>query len=119
MGIKKFLAKKGAVGGAARWAIKGYRAYINIEKNPKLNNMLRFLVSARFEIDAKGHEEILLEMINKNEIRGLAHLVTLILIAEAGYSENTEENKAMFREVILEELNSASIPPNFIHSVVL
>lgn len=119
MGIKNILTKKGAVGGTARWAVKGYRAYVNIEKNPKLNDLLRFLVSARYEIDAKGHEKILLEMISKNKIRGLAHLVTLILIAEAGYSENTEKNKAMFREVILEELNAASVPSNFIHSVAL
>lgn len=119
MGIKKALARKGAVGSAARWAAKGYFSYIQQNPSANVSDVLRFLVSVRYGDDAKDHEEILLNMIDKDEIRGLAHLVTLILIAEAGYSENTEENKALFRDVIMEELESQSVPPDFIHRLSL
>ena len=117
MGIKKALARRGAVGSTARWAAKGYFSFVGQSPTVTLADVLRFLVSVRYGADAKGHEEILLNMIDKNEIRGLAHLVTLILIAEAGFSENTRENQAIFRDVIMEELESQSVPPDFIHQL--
>ena len=119
MGIKKALARRGAVGSTARWAAKGYFSYIEQNSDAKLSDVLRFLVSVRYGADAKDHEEILLNMIDKNEIRGLAHLVTLILIAEAGFSENTEANQTLFRNVIMEELESQSVPADFIHQLLI
>ena len=119
MGIKKALARRGAVGSTARWAAKGYFSFAEKNSNATPTDVLRFLVSARYGRDAKEHEEILLKMIDKNEIRGLAHLITLILIAEAGFSENTQENKAIFRDVIMEELESQAVPRDFIHQISL
>ena len=117
MGLKKAFARRGSVGSTARWAAKGYRSYLAQSPDASVSDVLRFLVSSRYATDAQEHEALLLNMIEKNEIRGLAHLVTLILIAEAGYSENTEQNKALFREVIIEELESHSVPSDFIHQV--
>jgi hypothetical protein len=117
MGIKKVLARRGAVGSTARWAAKGYFSFVGQNPTATLSDVLRFLVSVRYGIDAKGHEEILLNMVDKKEIRGLAHLVTLILIAEAGFSENTRENQSIFRDVIMEELESQSVPSDFIHQL--
>lgn len=117
MGIKKFIAKRGAVGSTVRWAAKGYFAFTRSEPNAKLEDVLRFLITTRYGTDAESHEAILLRMVDKNEIKGLAHLVTLILIAEAGYSENTEVNKSLFRDVIWEELESTEVPSDFIHQV--
>ena len=115
MGFKKALARRGAVGSTARWAAKGCLSFIGQNPSASLADVLRFLVSVRYGADAKGHETILLNMIEKDEIRGLAHLVTLILIAEAGFSENTRENQAIFRDVIMEELESLTVPQDFIH----
>ena len=119
MGIKKALARRGAVGSTARWAAKGYFSFV--ERNPAatLQDVLRFLAGVRYGADAKGPEKSILNMIDRNEIRGIAHFVSVILIAEAGFSENTREDQSMFREVILEELESQSVPSEFIHQVRL
>ena len=117
MGIKKALARRGAVGSTARWAAKGYSSYVGQHPTATLSDVLRFLVSVRYREDAQEHEKILLNMINKGRIRGLAHLVTLILIAEAGFAENTQENQSLFRNVIIEELERQSVPSGFIHQV--
>lgn len=117
MGIKKALARWGAVGSTARWAAKGYFSFVGKNPAATLGDVLRFLVTVRYESDSKGHKEILLNIIDKNEIRGLAHLVTVILIAEAGFSENTPENRMLFRKVIMEELESRGVPPDFIHQL--
>ncbi len=115
MGIRKALAIRGAVGSTARWAANGYLSFVGKNPNATLEDVLRFLVSIRYGSDAKGHGKLFLNMIDENEIKGLATFVTTILIAETGYSENTRENKAIFRDVIMEELESLSVPPDFIH----
>lgn len=117
MGIKRAIAKRGAVGATARWAAKGYFAYVQTHSDVELADVMKFLVNARYGSDAKDHERTIVQMIEQDEIRGLAHLVTIILTAEAGFSDNTEENKAMFRDVIMEVLEAKSIPPDFIHQV--
>jgi len=117
MGIKKAIAKRGAVGSTARWAAKGYFAYVQRCPDAELEDVLKFLANARYGSNAKDHEKIIIQMIERHQIRGLAHFVTIILTAEAGFADNTEENKAMFRDVIMEVLEDKSVPPDFIHQV--
>lgn len=118
-GYQESTCQKRGIGSTAKWAAKGYFSFVGQNPTATLADVLRFLVSVRYGADAKGHEEILLNMIEKNEIRGLAHLATLILIAEAGFSENSRENQAIFRGVIIEELESRSVPSDFIHQLSL
>ena len=114
MGIKKTLARRGAVGSTARWAAKGYLSYVSSNPEASVLDVLRFLVAARYGDVPNGMESLIFELLDKDEIRGLLRLVLLVLSVEAGYTANTEKNKALFSDVIGEELESLSVPYDFI-----
>jgi hypothetical protein len=117
MNIKKWLARKGAVGSTSRWAAKGFHIYIKKNPNAQLSEVLNFLITTRYNNNANNYEKTLTSLVENDEVRGVAHLVVLILMAEAGYSDNDENSKSIFRDVIVEELESQNVPSKFIHQI--
>lgn len=116
MSLKKWFARKGAVGGTARWAAKGY--LLSKKRDPGLpfNIVLETLVVTRYQ--HPRHQSIkdsLIRLIREGQCRGLAHLVTGILGIEAGYQENTAENRYLFMDIIKEELSKYGIPEEHIY----
>ena len=115
MGFTKTFARLGAVGSTARWAAKGYLSVTKTNPSVEFKGLMKYIVVRRYESPiGESYQKPLLDMINKDEIQGLAQLVTAVLMFEAGYSENTSENKLIFQEVIKEELKSLSVPPDLI-----
>ena len=115
MGIGGFLARKGNIGGTARWAGKLYLSIKKKERNKNINEIMKSIVSIRY---AGSQEENALNLIiDKGEMRGLQHLVTNILSIEAGFNENTQENRFMFMDIIREELEKLNIPDSDIYKI--
>lgn len=106
MGLMKFLARKGAIGGTARVIAKQYKHYRSLhpDKGETEDSVIyRLIISNRFRLmKNKEHEAILME--NARSINGLKELVVEILTLEAGFAENTYENQIMFEDIIEEEL---------------
>lgn len=117
MMIMKYLARKGSVGGTARWVAKAFFAalaegVINIDNcatqtglRGEIEKVVHFALAARFHFNPqhKHAQEILREYQN-GAPKGLLGFTISILAVEAGYYENTVENITMFDEVIAEEL---------------
>ena len=110
MGLSKWVARKGAVGGTARWVATGYNSWR--ATNEGIDGFLDFLMQARF--GGTYHPEAVAIMDRVNDEAGLALITKAILCVEAGFDENTAEHKAEFMEVIQEELAKASVPKSFI-----
>lgn len=117
MGLMKWLARRGAVGGTARWAANGYRFFR--QRHPDKsevpdNSIFRLMIVNRYELwpDAKAEQFLLAVVDNLIGIRGL---VAAILTVEAGFTENTPSNQSLFMEVIDEELSSAGVA----HDVII
>ena len=104
MGITKWLARKGAVGGTARWAGNGYRFFRQRHPDPNQvsdNDIFRLMVRTRYPDDPETLETML-DMAGTT--KGLLGLVTLVLSVEAGFTENEWPVQRMFMDVIEEEL---------------
>lgn len=106
MGLLKFLARGGAVGGTARVIAKQYLSYKELHKNNEsiTNTVIyRLLILDRYTIlKNKKNEESLLK--NAENFKGLKDLVVAILSLEAGFSKNDFETQQIFISVIEEEL---------------
>ena len=104
MGLTKWLARKGAVGGTARWAGKGYKFFRQRHPDPNDcsdNDIFRLMVATRYADDPETMEAML-DM--AGTAKGLLGLVTLVLSVEAGFNENEWPVQSMFMDVIQEEL---------------
>ncbi len=113
MGIMKWLARKGAVGGTTRWAAKGYMALTNQDPNIEMGDLYEALIKNRYAVMPNPEKEsILLSIVD--QIKGLRGLVVSILTVEAGFLENTPDNQQMFIGIILEELKKYRVPKNVI-----
>jgi len=113
MGMMKWMARKGNVGGTARWAAQGYAAFVNQNLNIETTDLYRSLIEDRFAIIPNSqHESFLLGI--ADQIRGLRGLVASILTVEAGFTENTPENQQMFMEIIEEELSKHGVPQKIV-----
>jgi hypothetical protein len=106
MGLLKFFARVGAVGGTARIIGKQYLHIKNLHKNDDLIKdavIYRLIIMDRYKILKNNrYENILME--KASSIKGLKQLVAEILILEAGFAENDYKTQALFNEVIEEEL---------------
>lgn len=109
MGMMKWMARKGAVGGTARWAAQGYAAFANQSPNIDTSDLYRTLIKHRYSVMPNPQQESFLLGI-ADQIRGLSGLVVAILTVEAGFTENTPENQQMFMEIIDEELLKNGVP---------
>ena len=118
MGMMKFLARAGAVGGTARWAADNYRFFR--QRHPASPEwpdevIFRLMIVNRFRVlPNKAQEEYLLQIENiaKN---GLMGLVVELLRVESGWDNNTAEYQATFLSVIREELEKKGLSFAQIH----
>jgi hypothetical protein len=79
MSISNWLARKGAVGGTARWAGAGYLSMKKKNPNANINQIMQALVEIRYSsASTQQVQKSLLRIIQDGEMRGLAHLVTSI-----------------------------------------
>ena len=111
MGLMKWIARRGAVGGTARWAAKGYDFFRRRHPDKSEftdNSIFRLMIVTRYEPmpDAKA-EQFLLSV--ADQLLGLRGLVAAILTVEAGFTENTPSIQTMFMQVIDEELAKAGV----------
>tara|TARA_B110000977_G_scaffold169576_1_gene219622 strand:- start:312 stop:653 length:342 start_codon:yes stop_codon:yes gene_type:complete len=109
MNLKKWLARKFAVGGTARVLAK---QYLYLKKNKFKEGtdnkvILRDLVLFRHKFP---HVKDFIDMIEHGMIKGLKDLTIKTLSIEAGYDDNDSETQQMFKEVIEEELLKKGIP---------
>jgi hypothetical protein len=116
MGIGKWLARKGNVGGTARWAGNAYWSIKRQSPNAEVKQIMEQMVAIRYHSDStKRERDALISVIKQGGMRGLAHLVTNILSIEADFRENTQENRFLFMDVIKEELEKLGIPEQDIY----
>jgi hypothetical protein len=112
MGLKSWLARKGAVGGTARWAANVYKFFRNRYPDQCLvpdADLFRFMIVTRYEVfpDEPKKDYLLSQC---DHVQGLLGLVVEILKVEASLHENDGDTLYMFIEVIDEELTKAGIP---------
>lgn len=116
MGIAKWLARKGNVGGTARWAAKMYFTMKERAPDASVEQIMEEMVALRYpSVAMKAARNALIATIDNGDMRGLAHLVTNILSIEAGFRENTPENRSMFMDIIEEELAKLGVPEKHIY----
>lgn len=116
MGFGAWLARRGNVGGTARWAGNLYIKIKNQNSEATLDEIMSNLIKFRYSSESTSHvKEAFLKQIALGKVHGLLHLVTNILSHEAGFTENTAENRSLFMDIIQEELEKLNIPPNDIY----
>jgi len=113
MGMMKWMARKGAVGGTARWAAKGYATFTSQDPNLAYTDLYKELIKLRYAAMPNPEQESFLLGI-VNQIRGLRGLVVSILTIEAGFTENTPDNQQMFMNIIDEELIKHGVPQHIV-----
>ena len=111
MGFTKWLARRGAVGGTARWAANGYRFFRQCHPDHTEfsdTDIFRLMIVTRYETFPNAEaEQFLLSIADK--LVGLRGLVVSVLTVEAGFTENTPSNQQMFMNVIDEELTKKGL----------
>ena len=113
MSLRRWLAHKRSVGGTARWAGKLYWSIKKQNPNIRNNDLLKEIISVRYSSQPNSTIKTTFHsIVDKGNMAGLVSLVTNILSVEAGYRENSPENRFMFMEVIREELENLDIPEN-------
>jgi len=119
MGIAKWMARKGAVGGTARWAAKMYHGVAMDAPDRTHEEIVRELIDIRYPSpsDRRTKDSVVsyLDTIknghgNRGSSPGLFQLVLSILTCEAGFAENTSKNQRMFMHIIKEELEKLNVP---------
>lgn len=114
MGFTEWMARKGNVGGTARWAAKGYKLIKSQNPTADQVEIYRLLIKHRYAaLPNPRIESFILAMADK--INGLRGLVVIILDLEAGFTENTPQNQQMFMRIIVEELQKSGITLNEIY----
>lgn len=116
MGFGAWLARRGNIGGTARWAGNLYIKIKNQNKELSTKEIMSEIIRYRYPSDSAAHvKEGFLQQINQGRVHGLAHLVTNILSHEAGFRENSAENRRIFMNIILDELAKLKIPQRDIY----
>lgn len=112
MGFKSWIARRGTVGGTARWAANGYKMFRQRHVDPAEftdASLFRLMVVTRYESYPDEHKQDYL-LSRCDEIQGLVGIVIEILKVEASLHENDGGSIYTFIEVIEDELNKAGIP---------
>lgn len=111
MGIVKWFARRGTVGGTARWAAQLYLSIRAGNPRATLDEIMEQMVTVRYfspsDLNIKAQ---ILNQVQGGQLSGLGALVVMILVFEANYSKNTSENRAMFGTIINEELEKTGVP---------
>jgi hypothetical protein len=126
MGLGKYLARKGAIGGTARFVANAFffafsnnlfdvrncstKAGLRVE----IDRIVRVAINARFQShpnhpDAEKIYKCFQENYKDGLDVGLVDFTIAILQVEAEYFKNTSENRRMFYEVIVEELQKKNV----------
>jgi hypothetical protein len=122
MSRSKYLARRGAVGGTARWVAQGFHGailngIIDVDSwetdegvEQEIDKIVHFCLMARFQ-DNPMNPDLASTYSNwkSRSGKGLLSFVEAILAVEASFDRNTLENINMFREVIYEELISQNV----------
>ena len=126
MALGKWMARKGAVGGTARFVAKGFWSAFenklidmdNLTSQRGLEEEIRKIVIVALNFRFAGNDDhpdyIAILNTYDSGVAGLEALTIAILIVEAGYMKNSYENKEMFREIIVAELKKSGIGDNII-----
>jgi hypothetical protein len=109
MGLTKWLARKGNVGGTARWAARMYLKVKKVSPEDPLKDKVLVVIGIRYmDTPLFRNKEFGTHVYSLTQdpgpLSGVAGLVVAILMAEAGFTDNTESNKRMFFDIITEEL---------------
>lgn len=112
MGLKRWLAKIGAVGGTARWAANGYK-FLRQRYTDSVeftdSSLFNRMVVTRYEVIADSKKQAHL-VSQCSRVQGLIGLVIEVLKVEASLHDNDGDTIYMFVEVIEDELKKAGIP---------
>lgn len=127
MGISKELARKGAVGGTARWGAEIFFSYFaenrfekfntNEELRAEIDKLVNYALNIRFQGNLSGNDAILINEMYKTSGRqiGFSGFINSILGAEAGLYKNNQKNILLFMEIVEEELEKANVGPAVIY----
>ena len=114
------IARRGTVGGTARWAAMIYHRAAQRPEIPSSSprEIVATLLDVRYRkrVDRQADErnatilQLLSELHAAGRIAGVAHLVALILTAEADLQENVHAAEVDFMDVIVAELRQKGVP---------
>lgn len=109
MGLMRWIARRGAVGGTARWAAKGYKSFCSKDPNISGPRLYEALIKVRYAaLPNAEHEQALIGGVEN--MKGLRGLVVAVLTVEAGFDETEPRHQSMFMDVIDEELKKLGTP---------
>ena len=112
-----------AAGITACWAAQVYRrlARLTPEEPPGMDSVIATLIATRYDLAARAFPKDFAARIrtalgilrNAGSIRGVCHLVVLMLAAEARFADGRFQAKVLYIEVICAELTAAGVPDNY------
>ena len=122
MRFSKFFARKGAVGGTARWVAQGFQSALvqgifdvnnfttQAGLEAEIEKLVEFELSIRFMANPSHRQrELIFNRWTDLPGKGLLHFTEAILDVEAGYFENSSKNVSIFREIIEQELTNGKV----------
>lgn len=121
MSITQWLARKGAVGGTARWTAKYHQHAVdnqlyNVENfssqdgiNQEINNVIDNALLARSKVSKADSIAKIRAIYNGAPMKGLVALTVAILKVEASFSDNDQNVVKEFLIVIDEELDKKKV----------
>ena len=126
MSFLSFIARRGAVGSAARWAASMYREAMKQDPSLDLEDIVASAVIVRYSLGARAHPtgraaktltcfvKLLEDRTTMHRtMRSMTHFVVLILVAEAGFLDNALDVQGTFVEVIADELARKGVPKEY------
>ena len=132
MGLGKYLARKGAIGGTARWVADAFWGAMGSNildvancstqdgLEEEIDKLVQFALAVRFQNNPTHHHaNEIYNAYKSGSDRGLVGFTIAILAVEAGYYKNTAANMAMFDEVIFEELRQKKVGEAIINGTAL
>ncbi len=118
-GVLRWIARRGAVGGTARWAGRSYKRILKSNPDASQEEICIFLVEHRYKNDQDkkmlhDHFAYVKRTLGDSEIN-LHSLVMGILMLEAGFADLPLKTQELFNEVIKEELHKLKLPNKVIY----
>lgn len=114
MSLGNWLARRGGIGGTARWSVKLYKHHS--KEDTSLSEIMKAMVFTRYkatlQLKSKAHIlEKIYKLIESSEICDL-HTLSLYLISEESkhFFEIPREKLVVWSEITLEELIKSGLP---------
>ena len=114
MGFGKWLARKGSIGSTAKTVALFYNK--SISTCPELSTLdikADFIDFRYSKVTQNPFAHVAVSKFSEL-MPGLSGLVVSVLSHEAGYLNNSPENRQLFMEIIIEELEKNGVPDNVI-----